>query len=97
MCQVQAPGKGTYAREGWDDWAWRDACILVLLQNLHALEEELVKPDHRGRRDQVLMEALGGDITDLKWETVSAKVRRNYHDICAWFHVQTELNLVGIL
>ena len=74
VCQVQEPGRGTFAHEGWDDWAWRDACIMVLLQNLYDLEEYLVKPEHTGRRDQVLMEAVGGDLTDLKWETVSAKV-----------------------
>ena len=72
---MQAPVDGTYASEGWDEWTWRDACIMVLLQNLFALEEDLVQPEYQGRRDQVLMEAAAGDIVDLKWETVSAKVR----------------------
>ena len=72
--QIQPPTRNTDAAAGYDDWTWRDATIMCLLTNLFVLQEELVKPAHRGRKDQVLMEAVGEVLQQMMWESVAAKV-----------------------
>ena len=72
--QIQPPGRNTDAAAGYDDWTWRDATIWCLLTNLFVLQEELVKSEHQGRKDQVLMEAVGEVLQQMMWESVAAKV-----------------------
>ena len=53
---------------------WREATVLCLLQNLYVLEDELVRDDHTGRRDMVLVEAVAEDLAEMMEECFSAQV-----------------------
>ena len=56
---------------------WREATVLCLLQNLYVLEDELVRDDHTGRRDMVLVEAVAEDLAEMMEECFSAQVYDN--------------------
>ena len=75
LTQVQAPERPVTAA-GWEAWRWGRTRAVTLVDNLGRLEESLVileEGETGVRRDKILLEAVGGVLTDLIRESVSAQ------------------------